>query len=66
MSDSIVLSSAIYKFTLNKIAFKIEYSPNETNLEFLVSANTSSGINMCECNSDLAIALNELFEVVNG
>lgn len=65
MSDSILLSSAIYKFTLNKIGYHLDYDPN-SNFAFTVSAKDSTGAIHSKANADLAIALNELFEVVNG
>ena len=65
MSDSILLSSAIYKFTLNKIGYHLDYNPS-SKFAFTVSAKDSTGAIHSKANSDFAIALNELFEVVNG
>jgi hypothetical protein len=65
MSDSILLSSAIYKFTLNKIGYHLDYDPN-SEFSYVVSAKDSIGAIHSKANTDLAIALNELFEVVNG
>ena len=64
MSDSILLASAIYKFTLNKIAYHQDYDP-DSEFSFSVSAKDSDGVIHARANADLAIALNELFEVVN-
>jgi len=63
MSDSILLASAIYKFTLNKIAYHQDYDPR-SDFPFSVSAKDSNGIIHAKANADLAIALYELFEVV--
>jgi hypothetical protein len=63
MSDSILLASAIYKFTLNKIAYHQDYDPS-SDFAFTVSAKDSSGVVHARANADLAIALNELFEAV--
>ena len=65
MSDSILLASAIYNFTLNKIAYHQDYNPN-SDLPFSVSAKDSNGVIHAKASSDLAIALNELFEVVSN
>jgi len=63
MSDSILLSSAIYKFTLNKIAYWLSYSPDDE-FDFTVSAKDITGAIHTKANNDQAIALNELFEAV--
>lgn len=63
MSDSILLASAIYKFKLNAIPYHQSYDPN-SDFAYTVSAQDASGVIHARANNDLAIALNELFEVV--
>lgn len=66
MTASIVtetVSGEILRFKRNGIAFSIDYRPLKQ-LSFVVSAKDSDGVIHAKANADLAIALNELFEVV--
>ena len=63
MSDSNLIVSAIYKFTLNKIAYWLSYNP-DNEFAFTISAKDATGAIHTKANNDQAIALNELFEMV--
>lgn len=63
MSESIVLASVIYKFTLNKIPFVIEYFP-KGDYVFTASARDRSNVIQSSASNNLIITLDKLFELV--